>query len=104
MEAGFFQHRSAHAGGPSGAARRIRPAEGAGASQPRRESRMTRPFQGVRILDFTQGLAGPYGSSQLALLAPEVVNVDRTEGEHRPRARLSGFWAERGMAPSKASW
>jgi len=27
-----------------------------------------RPFEGVRILDFTQVLAGPFASYQLALL------------------------------------
>ena len=32
---------------------------------------MTRPFEGVKILDFTQVLAGPYASYQLALLGAE---------------------------------
>ena len=31
---------------------------------------MTKPFAGVRILDFTRYLAGPYGTYQLAHLAP----------------------------------
>jgi len=61
---------------------------------------MTRPFNGVRILDFTQVLAGPYGSYQLALLGADVIKVERTEGEDMRRTPLSREWAERGMAPS----
>jgi len=61
---------------------------------------MTRPFAGVRILDFTQVLAGPYGSYQLALLGADVIKVERREGEDMRRTPLSREWAERGMAPS----
>lgn len=59
-----------------------------------------RPFTGVRILDFTQVLAGPYGSYQLALLGADVIKVERREGEDMRRTPLSREWAERGMAPS----
>jgi crotonobetainyl-CoA:carnitine CoA-transferase CaiB-like acyl-CoA transferase len=59
-----------------------------------------RPFAGVRILDFTQVLAGPYGSYQLALLGADVIKVERREGEDMRRTPLSREWAERGMAPS----
>ena len=31
---------------------------------------MSKPFAGVKILDFTRVLAGPYASYQLALLVP----------------------------------
>ena len=61
---------------------------------------MTRPFSNVRILDFTQVLAGPYGSYQLALLGADVIKVERTEGEDMRRTPLSRLWAERGMAPA----
>ena len=61
---------------------------------------MSRPFSNVRILDFTQVLAGPYGSFQLALLGADVIKVERTEGEDMRRTPLSREWAERGMAPS----
>jgi crotonobetainyl-CoA:carnitine CoA-transferase CaiB-like acyl-CoA transferase len=61
---------------------------------------MTRPFANVRILDFTQVLAGPYGSYQLALLGAEVIKVERREGEDMRRTPLSREWADRGMAPS----
>jgi crotonobetainyl-CoA:carnitine CoA-transferase CaiB-like acyl-CoA transferase len=60
----------------------------------------SRPFAGVRILDFTQVLAGPYGSYQLALLGADVIKVERREGEDMRRTPLSREWAERGMAPS----
>ena len=61
---------------------------------------MSRPFGNVRILDFTQVQAGPYGSYQLALLGADVIKVERTEGEDMRRTPLSRVWAERGMAPS----
>jgi crotonobetainyl-CoA:carnitine CoA-transferase CaiB-like acyl-CoA transferase len=61
---------------------------------------MTRPFANVRVLDFTQVLAGPYGSYQLALLGADVIKVERREGEDMRRTPLSREWAERGMAPS----
>ena len=61
---------------------------------------MTRPFANLRVLDFTQVLAGPYGSYQLALLGADVVKVERREGEDMRRTPLSREWAERGMAPA----
>jgi len=61
---------------------------------------VTRPFEGVKILDFTQVLAGPYASYQLALLGADVIKVERREGEDMRRAPLSRDWAERGLAPA----
>lgn len=57
-----------------------------------------RPFEGVRILDFTQVLAGPFSTFQLALLGAEVIKVERREGEDMRRTPLSREWADRGMA------
>jgi crotonobetainyl-CoA:carnitine CoA-transferase CaiB-like acyl-CoA transferase len=59
-----------------------------------------RPFTGTRILDFTQVLAGPFGSFQLALLGADVIKVERREGEDMRRTPLSREWADRGMAPA----
>jgi crotonobetainyl-CoA:carnitine CoA-transferase CaiB-like acyl-CoA transferase len=59
---------------------------------------MARPFEGVRILDFTQVLAGPYATFQLGLLGAEIVKVERREGEDSRRTPLSREWAERGMS------
>ena len=61
---------------------------------------MTRPFANVHVLDFTQVLAGPYGSYQLALLGADVIKVERREGEDMRRTPLSREWAERGLAPA----
>lgn len=59
-----------------------------------------RPFEGVRILDFTQVLAGPFASYQLALLGAVVTKVERREGEDMRRTPLSRDWADRGQAPA----
>ena len=59
-----------------------------------------RPFAGVRILDFTQVLAGPYASYQLALLGADVIKIERRGGEDMRRTPLSRVWADRNMAPS----
>ena len=59
---------------------------------------MSRPFQGVKILDFTQVLAGPYATFQLGLLGADIIKVERRQGEDARRTPLSRAWAERGLA------
>jgi crotonobetainyl-CoA:carnitine CoA-transferase CaiB-like acyl-CoA transferase len=61
---------------------------------------VTRPFAGVRILDFTRYLAGPYGSYQLALLGADVVKIESLEGDETRGQLADRTWAERKMAPS----
>ena len=61
---------------------------------------MTKPFAGVRILDFTRYLAGPYGTYQLALLGADVVKIESHEGDETRNSPADRAWAERKMAPS----
>ena len=61
---------------------------------------MTRPFEGIRVLDFTQVFAGPFATYQLALLGAEVIKVERQGGEDMRRAPGAPEWAERNMAPT----
>jgi len=61
---------------------------------------MTKPFAGVRILDFTRYLAGPYGTYQLALLGADVVKIESQDGDETRGQLADKTWAERRMAPS----
>ncbi len=59
-----------------------------------------KPFAGVRILDFTRYLAGPYGTYQLALMGADVVKIETREGDETRSLLVNKAWAERKMAPS----
>jgi CoA-transferase family III len=37
---------------------------------------MTRPFEGVRIIDITHVLAGPFATYQLGLLGADVIKIE----------------------------
>jgi crotonobetainyl-CoA:carnitine CoA-transferase CaiB-like acyl-CoA transferase len=60
---------------------------------------MSKPFAGVRILDFTRYLAGPYGTYQLALLGADVVKIESREGDETRSQLISREWAERKLPP-----
>jgi crotonobetainyl-CoA:carnitine CoA-transferase CaiB-like acyl-CoA transferase len=59
-----------------------------------------KPFAGVRILDFTRYLAGPYGTYQLALLGADVVKIESHEGDETRHLLVNREWADRKMASS----
>ena len=60
----------------------------------------TKPFAGVRILDFTRYLAGPFGTYQLALLGADVIKIEPPAGDDMRHSQLSPEWAARGLGPS----
>jgi crotonobetainyl-CoA:carnitine CoA-transferase CaiB-like acyl-CoA transferase len=61
---------------------------------------MTKPFAGVRILDFTRYVAGPFGTYQLALLGADVVKIEPKAGDDMRHSQLSKEWAVKGLGPS----
>jgi crotonobetainyl-CoA:carnitine CoA-transferase CaiB-like acyl-CoA transferase len=60
---------------------------------------VSKPFAGIRILDFTRYLAGPYGTYQLALLGADVVKIESREGDEIRSQPVSREWADRKMPP-----
>jgi crotonobetainyl-CoA:carnitine CoA-transferase CaiB-like acyl-CoA transferase len=58
---------------------------------------MSQPYTGVRVLDFTQVFAGPFGSYQLALLGADVVKIERPGGDDMRYGPPNKEWADRGL-------
>jgi len=57
-----------------------------------------KPFAGVKILDFTRVLAGPYGSYQLSLLGADVIKIESREGDDMRYGNRANEWEKRGLA------
>src|SRR5258707_6180115 len=62
---------------------------------------MDKPFAGIRILDFTRYVAGPFGTYQFALLGAEVIKVEPKAGDDMRRSSLVRWeGSAQGLGPS----
>ncbi|MDP6705455.1 MAG: CoA transferase, partial [Alphaproteobacteria bacterium] len=50
---------------------------------------MAKAFDGVRVIDFSQVLAGPVATAQLALLGADVVKIEQPEVGDQGRLMLA---------------
>jgi crotonobetainyl-CoA:carnitine CoA-transferase CaiB-like acyl-CoA transferase len=50
-----------------------------------RETKMTRPFEGIRVIDVTHVLAGPFAAYQLAVLGADVIKVEHPDEPDQSR-------------------
>jgi crotonobetainyl-CoA:carnitine CoA-transferase CaiB-like acyl-CoA transferase len=57
-------------------------------------------FAGVRILDFTHYLAGPFCTFQLAVQGADVIKVEAVEGDAMRLSGSSTEWTQRQLSPS----
>src|SRR5437762_364815 len=54
-------------------------------TEPARSPIMTRPFEGIRIIDITHVLAGPFAAYQLAVLGADVIKVEHPDEPDQSR-------------------
>jgi crotonobetainyl-CoA:carnitine CoA-transferase CaiB-like acyl-CoA transferase len=57
-------------------------------------------FAGVRVIDFTHVLSGPYATAQLAMQGADVIKIEPRGGEPMREAPTSREWSERGLGPA----
>jgi len=61
---------------------------------------MSKAFDGVRVVDFTQVLSGPVATANLALLGADVMKIElRGTGDQTRNLMAEGEWALRGLGP-----
>ena len=51
---------------------------------------MTKAFKGIRVIDFSQVLAGPFAAGQLALLGADVIKVEQPGQGDQMRTMMAG--------------
>ena len=61
---------------------------------------MNPPFHGVRILDFTHFLAGPFGTFQFALFGADIVKIEPPGGDDTRTTTVDRKLAAEKMAPA----
>ena len=60
----------------------------------------SKAFAGVRVLDFTHVLAGPYATAQIAMQGADVIKVEPRGGDGMRLTPVSREWSERGLGPA----
>lgn len=61
---------------------------------------MSKAFAGIRVIDFSQVLAGPYCAEQLAMLGADVIKVEQPKGGDQARTMMAGEdFAKLGLSP-----
>ena len=57
---------------------------------------MTKAFEGVRVIDFTQVLSGPVATANMALLGADVIKIEmKGIGDQTRNLMAEGEWALR---------
>jgi len=62
---------------------------------------MNKPFAGIRIIDFTRYVAGPFGTYQFALLGADVIKIEPKAGDDMRRSSpVKWEGSTQGLGPS----
>ena len=56
-----------------------------------------RPFEGIRIIDITHVLAGPFAAYQLGLMGADVIKVEHPDDPDQSRDSGSDKYGSKGL-------